>query len=57
LRSIRININQKENRISIEERDTRNILVMKNVILKREAQRRRNMAINISDDPWGVTVA
>jgi len=57
LRSIRININQKENRISIEERDTQNILVMKNVILKREAQRRRNMAINISDDPQGVTVA
>jgi len=57
LRSIRINVNQKENRISIEERDTRNILVMKNVILKREAQRRRNIAINISDDPQGVTVA
>jgi len=57
LRSIRINVNQKENRISIEERDTRNVLVMKNIISKREVQKRRNMAINISDDPQGVTVA
>jgi len=57
LRSIRINVNQKENRISIEERDTQNVLVMKNVISKREVQRRRNTTINISDDPWGVTVA
>jgi len=30
---------------------------MKNVISKKEVQRRRNMAINISDDTWGVTIA
>ena len=50
-------INQKENRILIEERDTQNVLVMKNVISKREAQRRRNTAINISDDSQRVTIA
>jgi len=41
----------------IEERDTQNVLVMKNVISKREAQRRRNTAINISDDSQRVTIA
>jgi len=50
---IRINVQDPKDRIVVKEGDKKNISVIKNIFLKREAKRCKS-DVNINQDSWGI---
>ena len=55
MRRIRINVDKKENRAIIGKRDTQNISMIKNIIIKKKTQR-ENTNVNVCNNSWRVIV-